>query len=253
MNEVTGETPGTERRAVGPWGPWATLGFGFLVVLAMFLAHTLVVIGLIAVQMIGDPQTDIAAYAEELATNGLALALGTLLTLLLGGALILLFCVLRRGPSIGAYLGLAPIRPRHLAAWIGASAALILASDTLTTVLGRPLVPEVMVQTYRSATVLPIYWLALVVAGPLFEELLFRGFLLEGFRRSRLGNVGAAVLTSIAWAAVHQQYGLYELATIFVVGLVLAAARVRTGSLYTPILLHAGFNLVSLIQTALFF
>ena len=129
--------------------------------------------------------------------------------------------------------------------------ALVLASDALTTILGRPLVPDVMVQTYRTAGILPVYWLALVVAAPLFEEVLFRGFLLEGLRHSRLGPVGAVVLTSLAWVAVHQQYGPYELATIFVVGLVLGTARVTSGSLYPSLLIHAGFNLVATIQTAL--
>jgi len=248
---MNGETPGAERRPVGPWGAWPTLGFGILVYLAMLLAHTLVILGLVVAQIARDPQTDFEAFAEQLVTSGLALALGTLLTLLLGGALILLFCTLRRGPSIGAYLGFVGVRPRHLVGWLGAGAALVLASDALTAILGRPLVPDVMVQTYRTAGILPVYWFALVVAAPLFEEVLFRGFLLEGLRHSRLGPVGAVVLTSLAWVAVHQQYGPYELATIFVVGLVLGTARVTSGSLYPSLLIHAGFNLVATIQTAL--
>jgi len=157
---MNGETPGAERRPVGPWGAWPTLGFGILVYLAMLLAHTLVILGLVVAQIARDPQTDFEAFAEQLVTSGLALALGTLLTLLLGGALILLFCTLRRGPSIGAYLGFVGVRPRHLVGWLGAGAALVLASDALTAILGRPLVPDVMVQTYRTAGILPVYWIA---------------------------------------------------------------------------------------------
>ena len=47
---------------------------------------------------------------------------------------------------------------------------------------------------------------------PVFEELFFRGFLLEGFRRTFLGTTGAVVLTSLLWAVIHTQYDLYYMA-----------------------------------------
>ncbi|BDU70663.1 hypothetical protein GETHOR_27640 [Geothrix oryzae] len=80
-----------------------------------------------------------------------------------------------------------------------------------------------------------------VVAGlaPLFEELLFRGFLLPVL--ARRGRVGMALLVSaLVFGAIHlQPTGLPTLATL---GLVLGLALRHTGSLWPPILVHACWN-----------
>ena len=83
--------------------------------------------------------------------------------------------------------------------------------------------------------------LAVVIAAPIFEELVFRGFMYSGFERS-LGALPAVLLTSMVFAMMHFQYNYYELLHIFVLGLVLAWARMRTQSLWTPIAMHAVNN-----------
>ena len=83
--------------------------------------------------------------------------------------------------------------------------------------------------------------LTVAVAAPIFEELVFRGFMYSGFERS-LGAVPAVLLTSAIFAMMHVQYNHYELLHIFVLGLVLAWARMRTQSLWTPIAMHAVNN-----------
>ena len=83
--------------------------------------------------------------------------------------------------------------------------------------------------------------LTVAVAAPIFEELVFRGFMYSGFERS-LGAVPAVLLTSAIFAMMHVQYNHYELLHIFVFGLVLAWARMRTQSLWTPIAMHAVNN-----------
>ena len=92
---------------------------------------------------------------------------------------------------------------------------------------------------------------AIVVAAPVFEELAFRGFLLEGLRRGPLGDAGAVIVTSFAWAAVHLQYDVYEIGTIVVFGLILGAARLAGGSLWVPITMHVLVNLVASVETAI--
>jgi hypothetical protein len=79
------------------------------------------------------------------------------------------------------------------------------------------------------------------VAAPIFEELVFRGFMYSGFERS-LGALPAVLLTSAIFTMMHFQYNYYELLHIFVLGLVLAWARMRTQSLWTPIAMHAVNN-----------
>lgn len=80
-----------------------------------------------------------------------------------------------------------------------------------------------------------------VVAGlaPVFEELLFRGFLLPVL--ARRGRVALALVASAAlFGAIHlQPAGLPTLGTL---GLVLGLALRQTGSLWPPFLVHACWN-----------
>ncbi len=89
----------------------------------------------------------------------------------------------------------------------------------------------------------------LTVAGlaPFFEELIFRGFLLPwlGERlETRLGRRGgwllAIAITGLTFGAMHMQpVGLPTLSTL---GIVLGFAFLRTGNLYTAILVHSMWN-----------
>jgi len=120
--------------------------------------------------------------------------------------------------------------------------------DGLRTLLHRPIVPEVMVQTYQTAGIPPLLWLAVVVAAPLGEETLFRGFLFKGILHSRLGGAGAILLTALIWAVLHRQYDLFDMANIFVAGLLFGYARLRSNSIYSGLLMHALMNLIATIQ-----
>ena len=58
------------------------------------------------------------------------------------------------------------------------------------------------------------FWLMLTVIGigaPLSEELLFRGFLFSGLAKSKLGLLGAGVLTSLLWTLLHLGYSIFGL------------------------------------------
>jgi hypothetical protein len=83
--------------------------------------------------------------------------------------------------------------------------------------------------------------LTVAVVAPIFEEMVFRGFLYAGFERS-LGAMPALLLTSAVFASMHFQYNYYEVLHIFILGLVLGWARLRTQSLWTPIAMHAVNN-----------
>ncbi|MEM9658816.1 MAG: CPBP family intramembrane glutamic endopeptidase, partial [Planctomycetota bacterium] len=137
-----------------------------------------------------------------------------------------------------------------LAGWTVVSLLLVGASDCLSMILGRPVVPDVMRDAYRTAGSLPLFWLAIVVAAPLVEELIFRGLLLIGLSNTRFGSVGAAIATSAAWAVIHLQYDAHDMTTIFLFGLILAAARMTTRSIVTCLYLHSVVNLIAIIETA---
>jgi membrane protease YdiL (CAAX protease family) len=228
------------------WGAWATLALG-LGVAAAFVVVQIVVVGAIAARQAArgvDPD----ALAAELGSNGAVLALATCATTLVCGALLWWLARLRGSPAV--YLGLTPVSRGTLVRWLATTAALGALWDLLTKILGRPVIPEFMLEAYATAVSLPLFWFAIVVAAPLFEELFFRGFLYRGLRASRLGASGSIAVTAALWALIHVQYDVYEVGSIFGFGLVLGIARERTGSTATAIAMHSLLNLIAMVQVA---
>ncbi|WP_300601343.1 CPBP family intramembrane glutamic endopeptidase [Niabella sp.] len=94
-----------------------------------------------------------------------------------------------------------------------------------------------------------------VLKSVLFEELLFRGALLYLLIKYT-GEHKACWITAIAFGIYHWfSYGAFgdpvQMAIIFLItglaGLMYAYAFSRTGSLYLPVALHLGWNLVNII------
>jgi len=233
-----------------PWGFWATVGFS-IVVLGVFVAiQTAVVIPFVLVEMQRRQTTSPQALAEDLESNGLLLSLATLFSAPVCIALTALFAKLRRQMPPRQYLALNPVSKRTILLWCLGILAFMILSDGLTCLVERDVVPDKMAEAYQTAGFLPLLWLALVGAAPLFEEIFFRGFLFQGLRYSWLGATGAVVITALVWAGIHMQYDAYQISTIFLGGLLLGAARWKTGSVYTTIVMHAFWNLIATVETA---
>lgn len=81
-----------------------------------------------------------------------------------------------------------------------------------------------------------IAFIGLVVLPPLYEELIFRGFMFGALRR-QVSFWVSTVLVSLAFAAVHGQ--LNVAVDTFVLSVFLCALRERTGSIWAPIFVHA--------------
>ena len=86
-------------------------------------------------------------------------------------------------------------------------------------------------------------WCSVCVVGPLFEETLFRGCLFGRFR-SHGYAVSGAVLAAALFSASHGVWLL--LPVYFLNALVLAWVCHRTASLWTPVAVHAGWNIFAL-------
>ena len=80
--------------------------------------------------------------------------------------------------------------------------------------------------------------------APIGEELLFRGLILRGLQeRWRLRTGSAIVISSLLFALIH--VSPLALLPLFCIGTAFAIVRVRTGSLWIPIGMHAANNAVS--------
>jgi membrane protease YdiL (CAAX protease family) len=88
----------------------------------------------------------------------------------------------------------------------------------------------------------------IVIAGPYFEELYFRGALLS-WLAGKVGIAGAIVAGSVLFALAHGQFimapgghGWVATALLALVGIVASVLAWRSGSLWPPFATHAAFN-----------
>ena len=86
---------------------------------------------------------------------------------------------------------------------------------------------------------------ALAVVTPVSEEVLFRGFVLQGLL-ARMGAGPAIVSTALVFSALHLDAG--TIIPIFFTGLALGWLNVKTGSLWPCIAAHAGQNAIALLS-----
>lgn len=84
--------------------------------------------------------------------------------------------------------------------------------------------------------------LAVGLGAPLSEELVFRGFLFSAIAKTRLGVVGATLITTVSWGLLHAGYSVAGLIEVFLIGLFFSWLLIRTGSLWVPMFCHAAYN-----------
>jgi uncharacterized protein len=152
------------------------------------------------------------------------------------------------------YLALRWPAQRYVTIGLVLLVGLIALSDGLLYLSGRDLVTPFQLQSYTSAIAegwLPAMLFAAIIVAPAGEEILFRGFLFQGFVRSDRAAWPAIVVISLLWAALHIQYDWAGMLQIFVIGLFLGWIRWRSGSLLLPFVLHALFNLEGTLETFL--
>jgi membrane protease YdiL (CAAX protease family) len=233
-----------------PWGLWATLGFALIVLVAFVVIQTAILTTMVVAEQLRDRSIDVEQTALDLGSNGLFVSLATFASALPCLGLTVLFAWARRQLPVRQYLALRRV-PRHvLLRWLLLFTVFLLGIETINYGLDRP-VPEFMLEVYRTAGSAALLWVALIVVAPLFEEFFFRGFVFRGIQHSRLGSAGATLITAAVWAGIHLQYDACDVLFVFAAGVVLGIARVRSGSLVPPLVLHATMNLVATIQVML--
>ena len=186
----------------------------------------------------------------ELQYNGTVISLCTFATLIVCSTMVLLAIKMENRLSLKNHLAFSIATLAQAKYWFFLTIILMIVSDLLSLLLDKPVVPEYMHSVYTSAEPLWLLWAALIIAAPIFEELFFRGYLITCLAYSVVGPIGAIIISAAFWAVVHIQYDIYGLLTIFVIGLLLGAARLKTGSLPLTMAMHAMINLAAVIQVA---
>lgn len=227
-----------------PWGFWATLVWTGVAGALWFALQVAAIAAYIAAFGPRDPAREIDAPMVGLVT-------------IVGASVAVVVFVVAarlRGWSAKDYLALPWPARRHVLTGTATLVLFLPLLDVVTWLTGRDVVHPFIIQSYRDAQEAGALWLlvvAFVVAAPIVEEVTFRGFVFRGWAASRLGAVGAIVLASVLWAALHTQYEMFFLAQIFALGLLLGWIRWRSGSTLLTIALHALVNAAAFVQAAL--
>ncbi|CAI8769126.1 MULTISPECIES: CPBP family intramembrane glutamic endopeptidase [Pseudomonas] len=165
--------------------------------------------------------------------------------------MVLLFCLLRRMHPIGNRFKGEGFSSKAL--WMGlASVALLyVASYAFSKWIGQP--PEPFMQQFMSALQAGsiynsgILLFLILVLAPLGEELAFRHFLINLFAfKKTFWRYAAILFSALLFTAIHWQYSFKTtLVSLFVLALMLAIARLATGGLLLPMIMHGFAGLLA--------
>ncbi|MFB8792587.1 MAG: type II CAAX endopeptidase family protein [Potamolinea sp.] len=97
----------------------------------------------------------------------------------------------------------------------------------------------------KDSVALLIFFLTAAVAAPIFEEIIFRGFLLPSLTRY-MPVWGAVVASSLLFAIAH--LSLSEVLPLATLGMVLGFVYTRSRNLLAPMLLHSLWNSGTLLS-----
>jgi len=218
---------------------WGVLALIIAMVTAFFMSQ---LIGVYVAGKLLLPAASTSSVSDILffgSSNGTVVSVSIFISCLLLTALSVLIVRLK-GSDVRQYLAFTPF---SLAVGLGLFGLLLLfmiGSEALTYLLDKS--PLVFIDPlYESVNSVWLLIVAIVIVAPLYEELVFRGVLwsaiAEQFSEQR-GAVIASVVTSVIFAVIHLQYGLYEISTLVVLALIFCYARIKSGSLLLPMLLH---------------
>lgn len=234
-----------------PYGVWPTIGFSFLIVAVYFLAVFLAYVIFAVVEMVNNPDISEKELLGLLTSSGNYMIYGSILASFVALLTTLLACHIVKNYSLTEYLKLYLPDKKLFAQWTGVYLLFFLTADIIFRLVGESGGEEFINQTMSLTDNHLMVWLMIVIVAPVFEEVLFRGFMLEGLRYSRLGNVGAILITSALWALVHTQYSWFIILWVFFLGILLGYARIRSNSLYLVIFLHSFNNLLSTLLVSI--
>jgi membrane protease YdiL (CAAX protease family) len=169
--------------------------------------------------------------------------------------------LLRQGGNGIAALGFRPAAPSRFSTWVvivaGAQIALLLLATQASGAVGLSLYAPGSLSTPRALEYMafPPVFLFVGVLSPLAAEVVFRGLLL-GWLLRHLSFWPAAVLQALLFGGLGFSIVRPDIASLFIgaaltiFAVLLALARQRTGSLWTPVTAHMVVGVVTVVLFA---
>lgn len=236
------------------WSPWMTVFWAFVIFFVFGVSQGLGVViaaaawDILDLVMAGFTSTDTTVQEQMIYENDLAWP-AALASAIIGSLLIFIIVLSKKGLSIRDYLHLRNVTWQVWSIWLLITLFMLGLTEWMANGnedLQTPFMNDVVSGTKS----LPMLIITVGLLAPIFEELLFRGFIFKGLERGILGGHGTVWLTSIVFAAIHLQYALPIVLMIIPMGLLLGYSRMYSGSLLVPIVLHVLNNTIAIGYTA---
>jgi membrane protease YdiL (CAAX protease family) len=222
--------------AAGPWGFWATLGWTLLAFTVGLLVAGVVVTGLVRWDTSLSDYEFLFRNGNPIGSSVMLLSYGVLIT-------VLVFAARCSGSSAAEYLGFVRPRGRYvLAGLLCMVFPLLLTFAHAMQFDASQFLNAHGFDRARAANGLIIHVMAVVVIGPVMEEIVFRGFLYRGLSATRIGIAGTVVITALVWALMHAGKGPAGIFDTAIHGIAWGWLRWYTGSIWIPIASHVATN-----------
>lgn len=235
-----------------PLSAWSTAGWALLAFCGWLAAEALVLIVFLVRWFARNP--GVPVDVDQVSHNAYVLSIAAIVSMAVQCGVVVLAIQRARQP-VAEYLGLVR-RPhlREVVFCLASIAVLLVAFDLLSWTMGHDLVPPFMVKVHQAAREAGLagfllLLIAVVVAAPLGEEIMFRGFLFRGWATSPLGVTVTIVAISAIWAGIHIQYDWFGIIQVFFLGLLFGWVRARSGSTLLTIMMHAVCNIAATVET----
>ncbi|MDL2246291.1 CPBP family intramembrane metalloprotease [Methanobrevibacter sp. OttesenSCG-928-K11] len=112
---------------------------------------------------------------------------------------------------------------------------MIIVSDLFLDSLSYSIIPSLKIIGVLSGII------SSVIIAPLFEELLFRGIILQKLNK-RLGIIVSILISSILFGIIHDLGGIFS---AFIFGICMCILYIKSNNILVPIFAHALNNLIA--------
>lgn len=230
------------------WQFWGTFFWGIMMLVVFSIGQMIPLIAYMFYQGLELTEASFNQFSANVDKDSFLLFLSAMGGMLFAVPFVLGIAKLKKGSILKEYFSLNGFTAKTLGFSVLVFILLYIAIGLLIEAMGAKEIPDFMMNLeYPSLWTKVALLIAVVVAAPIVEEVVFRGFLLKGFSQTFMGVHGAVFVTSVLWAVIHLQYEMAYLIAIFVIGLVFGYARIKTNSLYIPMIMHAFMNLWSML------
>ncbi len=222
---------------------WTLAGLVVMIILHVTLQTGAILLGFVPEFAQGTALPDPDVVFKSLVSDG-SVFLMLMNSFWITFLLLLVICLPQNRESWCDRLGLHVPALKTATLWFVLGAVVIISTNVLCSFIPPDETTLKMLEVLSAGRNSPLlFLLTLTIIGPVFEELLFRGYVFSGWI-DKIGIWGTTSATALLFALSHLQYGWSGLLFVFILGLVLGVMRWKTRSIYPGLVLHSAQNLL---------